>query len=590
MCHMKISDSRGMQDCPYYVRAELLGDKLARNLPDFKIHKIVKTTAEWPEWLCEICEANGWKHEQSPIIWRELVDRGGKGVLIGGSNEFEEYAYGYYGVTIDLDGKSMKVIAYENQSTKIELDEEERERIRNEKFIKVCITNASSPVCFSLVDSLLSGKIFGEEKISLCLLDCDPAQTAELQYIAENIQNMAYGLLYLNVFVTSDCEKAFKGSRIIIFLDEVERKEEEKVHRWTERNAVLFGFYGTTLLKVAKSDTLLLVAGNNYMCLNMSILNEIVSHISSRNIIGVSKVIENQAKSVLAEKLPASSCSIDNVVILGSISNDYLIELDKTLVREFDCAVVGPATFSQPLNDIFHQQSWLKKEYVNEVSSRKHVNEMNLRHPTYHLIGHAITTTLNYWWNGLSSNAIFSATLISDGWYGVPEGIAFSFPVAFYLPLAYSVIENLSISEKCREDMDLIIENLVKDRALFVVKDGKLISKVVSVESLPESEDTDYSAFMSSRTPSSQRSDVLSFLLEEMVEEQEALERRRTKMSASSMPRGSLDSEHDLELENLDAIMPEEEVEEEISETALNTEDIEIEDNNNNPPAEETEQ
>ncbi|CAI9735659.1 putative malate dehydrogenase 1B [Octopus vulgaris] len=367
------------------------------------------------EWLCEICEANGWKHEQSPIIWRELVDRGGKGVLIGGSNEFEEYAYGYYGVTIDLDGKSMKIIAYENQTTKIELDEEERERIRNEKFIKVCITNASSPVCFSLVDSLLSGKIFGEEKISLCLLDCDPAQTAELQYIAENIQNMAYGLLYLNVFVTSDCEKAFKGSRIIIFLDEVERKEEEKVHRWTERNAVLFGFYGTTLLKVAKSDTLLLVAGNNYMCLNMSILNEIVSHISSRNIIGVSKVIENQAKSVLAEKLPASSCSIDNVVILGSISNDYLIELDKTLVREFDCAVVGPATFSQPLNDIFHQQSWLKKEYVNEVSSRKHVNEMNLRHPTYHLIGHAITTTLNYWWNGLSSNAIFSATLISDG-------------------------------------------------------------------------------------------------------------------------------------------------------------------------------
>ncbi|CAI9735660.1 Hypothetical predicted protein [Octopus vulgaris] len=95
---------------------------------------------------------------------------------------------------------------------------------------------------------------------------------------------------------------------------------------------------------------------------------------------------------------------------------------------------------------------------------------------------------------------------------------------------------------------------------------------------------------MSSRTPSSQRSDVLSFLLEEMVEEQEALERRRTKMSASSMPRGSLDSEHDLELENLDAIMPEEEVEEEISETALNTEDIEIEDNNNNPPAVETEQ
>ncbi|XP_052829885.1 putative malate dehydrogenase 1B isoform X2 [Octopus bimaculoides] len=477
----------GKLDCPYYVRAELLGDKLALNLPDFKIHKIVKTDAEWTEWLSETCETNGWKHEQSPIIWRELVDRGGKGVLIGGSNEFEEYAYGYYGITIDLEGKSMKIIAYENQTTKIELDEEERERIRKKKFIKVCITNACSPICFSLVDSLLSGKIFGEEKISLCLLDCDPAQIVELQDIANNIQNMAYGLLYLSVIVTSDCEKAFEGSRIIIFLDEVERKEEEKVHRWTERNAVLFGFYGKTLLKVAKSDTLLLVAGNNYMCLNMSILNEIVPHISSTNIIGVSKVIENQAKSVLAEKLPASSCSVDNIIILGSINDNYLIELDKALVREFDCAVVGPATFSLPLNDIFCQQHWLKREYINEVSSRKHVNEMNLQHPTYHLIGHAITSTLDYWWNGLSSNAIFSVTLISD------------------------------------------------------------------------------------------------------AEEQEELERTHTKLSLSLIPRESLGSEKNLEVEDVEEIQQEEEVEEHISETASNTEVVETEDNDN-PLAEDTEQ
>ena len=37
----------GHADCPYYARAELLGDKLAINLPDFKLHKIVKTHDEW---------------------------------------------------------------------------------------------------------------------------------------------------------------------------------------------------------------------------------------------------------------------------------------------------------------------------------------------------------------------------------------------------------------------------------------------------------------------------------------------------------------------------------------------------------------
>ena len=37
----------GKADCPYFARAELLGDKLNINLPDFKLHKIIKRPEEW---------------------------------------------------------------------------------------------------------------------------------------------------------------------------------------------------------------------------------------------------------------------------------------------------------------------------------------------------------------------------------------------------------------------------------------------------------------------------------------------------------------------------------------------------------------
>ena len=40
-----------MSDCPYYARAELLGDKLALNLPDFKLHKIVIQPDEWEVFM-----------------------------------------------------------------------------------------------------------------------------------------------------------------------------------------------------------------------------------------------------------------------------------------------------------------------------------------------------------------------------------------------------------------------------------------------------------------------------------------------------------------------------------------------------------
>lgn len=37
----------GKSNCPYFAKAELLGDQLSRNLSDFKIHKIVKEPSEW---------------------------------------------------------------------------------------------------------------------------------------------------------------------------------------------------------------------------------------------------------------------------------------------------------------------------------------------------------------------------------------------------------------------------------------------------------------------------------------------------------------------------------------------------------------
>jgi hypothetical protein len=37
----------GKSNCPFYAKAELLGDLLARSLPDFKLHKIVKDPKDW---------------------------------------------------------------------------------------------------------------------------------------------------------------------------------------------------------------------------------------------------------------------------------------------------------------------------------------------------------------------------------------------------------------------------------------------------------------------------------------------------------------------------------------------------------------
>ena len=63
------------------------------------------------KWLKNTCNARGWKHTKSPIVWRELIDRGGKGMLIGGANDFQEYAMGYYNIKSDLNSDDVTKIA-----------------------------------------------------------------------------------------------------------------------------------------------------------------------------------------------------------------------------------------------------------------------------------------------------------------------------------------------------------------------------------------------------------------------------------------------------------------------------------------------
>lgn len=116
----------GKANCPYYAKAELLADYLQKNLPDFRVFKITQHPDVWEEWLEDVCEKNKWVHSTSPIIWRELLDRGGKGLLLGGYSEFLEHAQLYYGVTSSMTTDLMMLIAKENLEAHLKEEVEEK--------------------------------------------------------------------------------------------------------------------------------------------------------------------------------------------------------------------------------------------------------------------------------------------------------------------------------------------------------------------------------------------------------------------------------------------------------------------------------
>uniref|UniRef100_A0A3Q3GT77 Malate dehydrogenase 1B, NAD (soluble) n=1 Tax=Labrus bergylta TaxID=56723 RepID=A0A3Q3GT77_9LABR len=134
-------------DCPHYAKAELLADKLRECLPNFRMHKI--------EWLEDTCKRNGWKHERSPLVWRELVFQGGKGMLLGGFNDFMEH---------------------DNR----------------------CDADALSPTCRFLIPALLSAEVFLHvSAISLHLLHLE-GEEDELEELKVETEDLALPLLHQN--------------------------------------------------------------------------------------------------------------------------------------------------------------------------------------------------------------------------------------------------------------------------------------------------------------------------------------------------------------------------------------------------------
>lgn len=240
----------GYANCPRFAKIELLCDQLSISLPSFAVHKIVKHPSEWNSWLENVCAQNSWSHDKAkPLVWRELLDRGGKGFYIGAFNEFVEFVAGYYGVTYSLSSIDACAIAKENLETKKELMEEEQEALAQITPLIVCITNASSPIAYYFLPRLMSGEVFGQEtEIQLKLLD-SLDNLENLQGLKMEIEDGGHPL-FRGVQIFSDPKLAFQDAKFILSFDEVDSQPARRRSDLLEAYANIFKNYADVLNEI----------------------------------------------------------------------------------------------------------------------------------------------------------------------------------------------------------------------------------------------------------------------------------------------------------------------------------------------------
>ncbi|XP_074255265.1 putative malate dehydrogenase 1B isoform X1 [Saimiri boliviensis] len=449
----------GRADCPYYAKTELLADYLQKNLPDFRIHKITQRPEVWEDWLKDVCEKNKWSHKNSPIIWRELLDRGGKGLLLGGYNEFLEHAQLYYDVTSSMTTELMKVIAQENLRTHIEKEQEEEALKTYVNPLQVWITSASTPACYNLIPILTSGEVFGmQTEISITLFDNKQAEE-HLKSLVMETQDLVSPVLR-SISICTTVEEAFRQAQVIVVLDDTTDKEVFSLEDCLRSRVPLCRLYGCLIEKNADESVRVIVGGKTFVNLKTALLMTYAPRVA-RSIIAVALGVEGEAKATLARKLKTTPSYIKDVIIWGNISGNNYVDLRKTKVYRYESAIWGPLHYSRPLLNLIFDSEWVKREFV---ATLKNLTATGRQFGGI-LAAHSIATTLKYWYHGSPPGEIVSLGILSEGQFGIPEGIVFSMPVKFENGtwVVLTDLKDIEISEQIMTRMtsDLIQEKLV---------------------------------------------------------------------------------------------------------------------------------
>uniref|UniRef100_A0A3Q3N9F0 Malate dehydrogenase 1B, NAD (soluble) n=1 Tax=Mastacembelus armatus TaxID=205130 RepID=A0A3Q3N9F0_9TELE len=414
----------GKTDCPHYAKAELLADALQRSLPNFRTHKIPIPPNQWMEWLEDTCKRNGWKHEKSPLVWRELVDQGGKGVLLGGFSDFLEHCQDYYSITSDMSTDIMLSVAAENLETSMDLIVEEQHRVSLIKPLHIWITSALCPTCHLLMPSLLSAEVFPHiAAISLHLLDLEGDEEG-LQGLRMEMEDLALPLR---------CHHP---------------AEKKKVKDISER----YREYGQLIDARANKEVKVIVSGDAFVNLKCSILVDNARSIDFHHFVTMATQLENEARAIIAKKLKVRASDIADVIVWGNVSGVFHIDLQRAKVFNYDGAIKGPSFFSQSLFKIFHDRKWMETDFQDLVRCRRAAVTSKTRRVAAMSAANGILTILKAWNDICNPDEVFSLGVLCSGYYDLPDGSVLSVPVTL-TGGKWSVFFDVTVGDKLKETL-----------------------------------------------------------------------------------------------------------------------------------------
>ena len=323
------------------------------------------------------------------------------------------------------------------------------------KEINVAVTGGAGQIAYSLLPRLVSGETFGPDtKVNLRLI--------EIPQVVEKLQGTIMELIDCGfeqtgkLIATSDIKEGVKDADWVLLVGSIPRgividgKKIEERSDLLKINGGIFTDQGAAIGELAKSDAKVLVVGNPANTNALIGMNK--ANNSSQQWFAMTALDANRAKAQLAEKAGVEISSLKNMVIWGNHS--------PTMYPDPYNATIDGQSAAEVIND----SRWLEDDYLPLVQQRgKAVIDARGASSAASAANAAIDTVKSVI-NPTEEGDCFSAAVVSDGSYGVPEGLIFGFPLQTTKEGKVEIIQGIELNDFAKAKIKITTEELESER------------------------------------------------------------------------------------------------------------------------------
>ena len=316
--------------------------------------------------------------------------------------------------------------------------------------IRVAVTGAAGQIGYALLFRIASGEMLGKDQpviLQMLELPIDKAQQA-LKGVMMELEDCAFPLL-ADMIGTSDPKVAFKDAQQALLVGARPRGPGMERKDLLLENAKIFTEQGRAIDEAAARDIRVIVVGNPANT-NALIAMNTAKSLPREQFTSMMRLDHNRAKSQLAAKAGRPVDSVEKIVVWGNHS--------PTMYPDIRYATID----GKPAAALVNDEAWYKNEYIPKVGKRGAAiiearGLSSAASAANAAIGHMRD------WNLGSNGHWVTMGVVSDGSYGIPEGMIYGVPCTTANG-KWQRVTGLEIDAFSREKMDFTLKELTEER------------------------------------------------------------------------------------------------------------------------------